>query len=265
MDLTSEVAIAEVSQFAHRSPKLSVVMPVYNERKTIEEILVQVCAVDIDKEIIVVDDGSTDGSRELLEHFSNVPEVALASSRFSNLLRLSQAGRLRIVFQPRNKGKGAALRRGFNEALGDIVIIQDADLELSPSEYSNLIAPIEKGLADVVYGSRFLGKSREDVPLLYYLGNKVLTVASNVITGLKVTDVWTGYKVFRRDLLQQLTLREDRFGFEPEVTARIARSRCRIVEVPVSYASRSRSEGKKIGWKDAVRGIWCTFRYSLFG
>ena len=144
------------------------------------------------------------------------------------------------------------------------MIVQDADLELSPTEYSKLIEPIDLGRADVVYGSRFLDKPRSGVPLLHYLSNKALTLASNILTGLKVTDVWTGYKVFRREVLQQIEIREDRFGFEPEITAKIARGGWRVCEVPVSYAFRSRAQGKKIGWKDAIRGTWCTFRYSFF-
>ena len=144
------------------------------------------------------------------------------------------------------------------------MIIQDADLELDPQEYAKLIEPIERGTADVVYGSRFLERPRASIPLLYLLGNKVLTLTSNLCTGLRLTDVWTGYKVFRREVLQSLELREDRFGFEPEVTARIAKAKYRVFEVPVSYECRSRDEGKKIGWKDAVRGMWCTLRYSLF-
>ena len=230
--------------------RLSVVVPVYNEVATIAEVIRRVQEVGIDKEIIIVDDGSTDGSRLVLERLSAGMD--------------SNETPLRVLFQSKNCGKGAALRRGFQEAQGAIVIIQDADLELDPQEYSKLIQPIESGLADVVYGSRFLGQSHQGVPLVYLMGNKLLTATSNFCTGLHLTDVWTGYKVFRREILQKIELREDRFGFEPEVTAKIAKSGCRVLELPVSYSCRTRADGKKIGWKDAVRGMWCTLRYSLF-
>jgi glycosyltransferase involved in cell wall biosynthesis len=239
-------------------PRLSVVIPVYNEVATIAEVVRRVQEVGIEKEILIVDDGSTDGTRQALER--------LVSDNASRRPR-SSAGwtsDLRVFLQAKNCGKGAALRRGFQEARGDIVIIQDADLELDPQEYSKLIEPIERGAADVVYGSRFLERPRTGIPWLYLLGNKVLTVTSNLCTGMRLTDVWTGYKVFRREALQSLELRENRFGFEPEVTARIAKAKYRVCELPVSYECRSRDEGKKIGWKDAVRGMWCTLRYGLF-
>ncbi|MBZ5612972.1 MAG: glycosyltransferase family 2 protein [Acidobacteriia bacterium] len=240
-------------------PRLSVVIPVYNEVGTIAEVVRRVQDVSIEKEIIIVDDGSTDGTRRVLE---------LLSPDNANQEVPSRAGwtsdNLRILLQSKNCGKGAALRRGFQEARGGIVIIQDADLELDPQEYSKLIEPIERGTADVVYGSRFLEPPRDGIPFLYLLGNKLLTQTSNICTGMRLTDVWTGYKVFRREVLRSLELREDRFGFEPEVTARIAKAGYRVCELPVSYACRSRDEGKKIGWKDAVRGMWCTLRYGLF-
>lgn len=237
-------------------PLLSVVVPAYNEAATIAEVIRRVRDVRIEKEIIVVDDGSNDGTRTILQGLCAQQGAIDPDDMASD--------RLRVLFQDRNRGKGAALRRGFQEARGKIVIIQDGDLELDPQEYSKLISPIEQDEADVVYGSRFLGKSRVEIPLLYLAANKLLTMASNILTGLDLTDVWTGYKVFRREVLQTVDLREDRFGFEPEVTAKIAKACCRVRELPVAYVCRSRADGKKISWKDAVRGMWCTLRYGLF-
>jgi glycosyltransferase involved in cell wall biosynthesis len=241
------------------APRLSVVVPAYNEVRTIAEVVRRVRDVRIEKEIIIVDDGSTDGTRKVLEFLASEPANPEQSSQIA-----SPSDSLRVFFQSQNCGKGAALRRGFEEARGEIVIIQDADLELDPQEYSKLIEPIERGEADVVYGSRFLQRPRAGIPFVYLLGNKLLTQTSNVCTGLRLTDVWTGYKVFRRAVLQNIKLCEDRFGFEPEVTAKLAKAGYRVCEVPVSYERRSRDEGKKIGWKDAVRGMWCTLRYSMF-
>jgi len=245
------------------APKLTVVMPAYNEIATIEEILCRVQAIDIDKEIIVVDDASKDGTRDFLTRLKNHIAAVAGSPSPAHFGRIAKVDNIRIIFQEVNCGKGAALRRGFEEARGEIVVIQDADLELDPQEYPRLVAPIEQGQADVVYGSRFLGRTCDDQPFAYYLGNKVLTVTSNMLTGLGLTDVWTGYKMFRREVIQNIHLRENRFGFEPEVTAKIAKTGCRVREVAVSYTCRSREEGKKIGWKDSVRGLWCTLRYSL--
>jgi len=248
---------------APRAPKLSVVIPVYNERQTIEEVLRRVQAVAIEKEIIVVDDGSTDGTRELLE------EIVKGQSRIiGGIVRADtkpgvEIGNLKIYCQPVNRGKGAALRRGFQEARGEIVVVQDADLEYDPQEYAHLIDPIERGLADVVYGSRFLGGPHRVLLYWHSVANRLLTGASNMLTNLNLTDVWTCYKAFRRPIIQSLTLREDRFGFEPEVTAKIAAIRCRVYEVPISYQGRTYAEGKKIGWKDAVRGLWCVVRYKF--
>jgi glycosyltransferase involved in cell wall biosynthesis len=239
--------------------ELSVVIPAYNEIKTIEEILVRVQAVPIQKQIIVVDDGSTDGTREFLQALA----AEIQASPRSKFGRIPRIDNIRVVFQPRNAGKGAALRRGFKEAEGDIVVIQDADLELNPDEYSKMIVPIRSNSADVVYGSRFRGKSAGNQPFVYFVANKILTVTSNLLTGLHLTDVWTGYKMFRREVLNRFELQEDRFGFEPEMTAKLARAGCRVQEVGVAYECRSREEGKKIGWKDCVRGMWCTGKYSL--
>jgi len=226
-------------------PRLSVVIPVFNERATVLELIGRVQAVPIEKEIIVVDDGSTDGTRALLEE-------------------LARSGAVCVFFQDRNRGKGAALRRGFREARGDFVLMQDADLEYDPQDYPRLLEPLERGAADVVYGSRFLGPPAPGRRAWHTAGNRALTAFSNFLTGLRLTDVWTCYKVFRRDLLLELDLREDRFGFEPEVTARLARRRARLVEVPIGYCGRSFAEGKKIGPRDLFNGLWATLRYSLF-
>jgi glycosyltransferase involved in cell wall biosynthesis len=243
-----------------KGPKVSIVVPVFNERATIEEILRRIQAVDLDKEIIVVDDGSTDGTKEIL--------ATLAARAASNPLRLQReelrASDVRVFFQERNQGKGAALRRGFREARGDIVIVQDADLEYNPQEYLGLIDPIERGVADVVYGSRFQGGPHRVLFFWHSVGNRLLTTISNIFSDLNLTDVWTCYKAFKRELLQGISLREDRFGFEPEVTAKIAKIRCRVYEVPISYEGRTYVEGKKITWKDGLSGIWCILRYSLF-
>jgi glycosyltransferase involved in cell wall biosynthesis len=227
------------------APWLSVVVPVYNERATVEELLKRVRAVAVDKEIVVVDDGSTDGTRELL---LGLP---------------APDGDLRVILTDRNLGKGAALRRGFEAARGEVVLVQDADLEYDPADYAALLAPIERGVADVVYGSRFLGGPHRVLFFWHYLGNRALTTLSNVFTNLNLSDVWTCYKVFRAEVLQQVRLREDRFGFEAEVTAKVARAGWRVYEVPVSYHGRTYAEGKKITWKDGLRGVWCTLRYGL--
>lgn len=229
------------------APRLSIVIPVFNERGTIEEVLARVRAVPIDKEVLVVDDGSTDGTRELLE--------SLGGSL--------RAESVRVFFQARNRGKGAALRRAFGEARGQIVLVQDADLEYDPRDYPALLDPIDRGLADVVYGSRFLGGPHRVLFFWHFVGNRILTTLSNMVTNLNLTDVWVGYKVFRREVLQAIRLREDRFGFEPEVTAKIARRGWRIYEVPVSYAGRTYAEGKKITWRDGVKAIWCIVRYGV--
>jgi glycosyltransferase involved in cell wall biosynthesis len=227
------------------APRFSVVIPVYNERGTIEKLLERVQAVPLDKEIVVVDDGSTDGTRELLA-------------------RLTADGAVRVFLQDENHGKGAALRRGFAEARGAVILIQDADLEYDPGDYPGLLGPIDRNEADVVYGSRFLGGPHRVLLFWHYVGNRLLTTLSNVFTNLNLSDVWTCYKVFRAEVLRDITLREDRFGFEAEVTAKIARGRWRIYEVPISYHGRTYAEGKKITWKDGIRGVWCTVRYGLF-
>jgi len=247
---------------ARRMPELSVVMPVFNELRTIEEILRRVQEVNIDKEIIVVDDGSTDGTAEFLRTLIRQGRKRNAALLPRAAGRLLRTHNLRVLFQNRNQGKGAALRRGFAEARGQIIIIQDADLELDPQDYFSLIEPIKCGSADVVYGSRFQYGMPDGALLRNYIGNRLLTMLSNLFTGQRLSDIWTGYKVFSRDVLRMIQLRENRFGFEPEVTAKIARGGWRVAEVPVAYVARSYVEGKKICLKDGLDGIWCTLRYN---
>lgn len=226
--------------------KISVVMPIYNERKTLREVIHRVLAVPLDLELVCVDDGSTDGSREILSQL------------------LFESPQIRACVQPRNMGKGAALRRGIEEAIGDFIIIQDADLEYDPSEYPILLQPLFEGKADVVYGSRFMGGRPHRVLYFWHsVGNWVLTLLSNVITNLNLTDMETCYKAFRREVIQSIRLEENRFGFEPEVTVKIARRRLRVYEVGISYSGRTYAEGKKIGWKDGVRAVWCLAKYGL--
>jgi glycosyltransferase involved in cell wall biosynthesis len=225
--------------------KLSIIIPVYNEQATLREIYRRVKAVNIEKEIVFIDDGSTDGSREIL--------LSLAD------------GSTRIVLHERNKGKGAALRSGFQHASGDIVIIQDADLEYDPAQYLKLIQPILEGKADVVYGSRFVtGEYRRVLFFWHMVGNKLLTLLSNLFTNLNLSDMETCYKVFGRDVLEKITIEEDRFGVEPEITAKIAKLKLRIYEMGISYSGRTYSEGKKIGWKDGISAVRCILKYNLF-
>lgn len=223
--------------------KLSVVIPVYNEVATIEAVLAAVRAVPLEKEILVVDDGSTDGTRDRLK-------------------QLARAGDFRVIFHDRNRGKGAALRSAFSAVAGDIVVIQDADREYDPAEYPRLIEPILAGQADAVYGSRFFGCSVRGRRWWHVAGNQFLTTLSNFFTGLNLTDMETGHKAFRRNVLQAIRIEEDRFGVEPELTAKLAALGCTILEIPVSYRGRSRAEGKKIGLRDALRAVWCIVKYS---
>ena len=243
--------------------KLSVVMPVYNEMRFIEEILKRVQAVDLEKEIIIIDDYSTDGTREFLQELMKAQQsVNPARLGFSIGVKL-RIDNIKIIFQEKNMGKGAALRRGFKEAQGDVVVIQDADLEYDPQDYHKLLEPIRRGEADVVYGSRFLGGPHRVLFFWHYLGNRFLTLLSNVFTNLSLTDMETCYKMFRQEVLNSIELEQNRFGFEPEVTAKVAKERWRIYEVPISYYGRTYEEGKKINWKDGIKAIWCILRYNL--
>jgi glycosyltransferase involved in cell wall biosynthesis len=232
--------------------KLSVVVPVFNEIKTIEVVLDRVGAAPLPEgvglEIVVVDDASTDGTRAKLEE-------------------LAESGRqpFKLVSHAENRGKGAALRSGFAAAAGDFVLVQDADLEYHPRDYPVLLQPLLEEDADVVFGSRFLGGPHRVLFFWHYQGNRFLTLLSNMFTDLNLSDMETGYKVFRKEVLDKLTLHSNRFAIEPEMTAKVAKLRLRIFEVPISYAGRTYAEGKKIGWKDGVAAVWAILRYNLFG
>ena len=227
--------------------KLSIVVPVYNEKHTIDQILERIRKTPYEKEVIIVDDCSTDGTRETLRQIETSGRIASA----------------RFFYHPVNQGKGAALRTGIAAATGDIVIVQDADLEYDPAQYGVLTEPIESGLADVVYGSRFLSGPHRVLFFWHSLGNRVLTLLSNMLTDLNLTDMETGYKAFRREVFSKISLEENRFGFEPEVTAKVAKLRCRVYEVPISYFGRDYTEGKKITWKDGVAALYFIVKYNL--
>lgn len=226
--------------------KLSVIIPVYNEKNTIEEIIHRVLNVEIglEKEIIVVDDCSQDGTREILEEL-NHPNI-------------------KVYFQSKNQGKGAALQTGFSKAEGDIILIQDADLEYDPREYPILLEPILDGRADAVYGSRFLGGPHRVLFFWHYIGNRFLTTFSNMLSNLNLTDMETCYKAFKKDTLKKITIKSKRFGFEPEITTKLAKLKCRIYEVPISYSGRDYNEGKKIGWKDGIAAFFHIIRFKFF-
>ena len=236
-----------MNQAKYNNIKLSVIIPVYNELSTLEELVVHVQnAPGPEKEIILIDDFSTDGTRELIKEKIE-PKVA------------------KVIYQQKNFGKGFALKTGFAAATGDIVLVQDADLEYDPKQYPELIEPIISDKADVVYGSRFMGGGPHRVVYFWhYLGNRMLTLLSNMFTNLNLTDMETCYKIFRREIIQSIDIKEKRFGVEPEMTAKIAKKKIRIYEMGITYYGRTYSEGKKIGWKDGMKAIWCIVRYNLF-
>lgn len=224
--------------------KLSIVVPIYNEENTLQIILERILDQPMEKEVILVDDGSTDRTREILASLDH-PDI-------------------RVILQPENQGKGAALRAGFAKATGDIVLIQDADLEYDPKEYAALIQPIEDGVADVVYGARFLGGPHRVLYFWHYVGNKLLTLLTNVLFNVNLNDMETCYKVFRREALEGVEIQSNRFGFEPEITAKMVKSRQRIYEIPISYFGRTYEEGKKITWRDGLTALYTLFRFRLF-
>jgi glycosyltransferase involved in cell wall biosynthesis len=226
--------------------RLTVVIPVYNERATLRAVVERVVAVPLALEVLCVDDGSQDGSREILAELqSQYPQVS-------------------VILQPHNMGKGAALRRGIQEAKGDFVVIQDADLEYDPADYPLLLDPLVQGKADVVYGSRFLGAAPHRVLYFWHsVGNRILTLLSNCLTNINLTDMETCYKVFRREVIQSIPIEQNRFGFEPEITVKVAKRHLRIYEVGISYWGRTYEEGKKIGWKDGVQAVWCLLKYAI--
>jgi glycosyltransferase involved in cell wall biosynthesis len=222
-------------------------MPVYNEASTLEQAIRRVRSIRFPKEIIAIDDGSSDGSREILKRLEH---------------EAGQDGDFKVIFQPVNQGKGAAIRSGLGHVSGDVVIIQDADLEYDPRDYTILLEPILAGHADVVYGTRFSGGGPHRVLFFWHsIGNRILTLFSNALTNLNLTDMEVGYKVFRAEVIKGLKLESNRFGFEPEITMKIAKRGCRVYEVPISYHGRTYAEGKKITWKDGVAALYCLIRY----
>jgi glycosyltransferase involved in cell wall biosynthesis len=259
-----EAATPEAAMRARSQLTLSVIIAAYNERPFIEEILFRIQSVGLAHEVVIVDDGSRDGTREWLAEMHRRQQAGETEAEILEGEERLNLGPLRFLFQEQNQGKGAALRRGFSEASGDILLVQDADLEYDPRDYPKLLEPIQDGRADVVYGSRFLGGPQRVHFFWHYIGNKFLTLLSDMLTNLKITDMETCYKVFRREVIGSMQLRSNRFGFEPEVTARVAKGRWRVYEVPISYAGRSYEEGKKITWKDGVTTLFAILRYRFF-
>ncbi|HMO12888.1 MAG TPA: glycosyltransferase family 2 protein [Pirellulaceae bacterium] len=254
LDCLNDLLQSEIESYSKSEPepgfvwpkdfKLSVVIPIYNERHTVTRVLCRVAALPVPKEIIIVDDCSTDGTSDVLRQFEGIPN-------------------LNLVFKQKNAGKGAALRTGFSHVSGDIVIVQDADLEYDPRDIPALLLPILRGEADIVYGSRFIDPKTKGLSLIHRFGNRLLTMASNAFSGLKLTDMETCYKAITREALQCVELAQNRFGVEPEITAKLARRGFRFVEVPISYKARGYAEGKKIGIKDLVKAIYCIGRYGV--
>ena len=243
--------------------KLSVIIPVFNEKNTVSQILKQVqksrLPGRITKEIIVVDDASTDGTVNILKKLASTPSSSPSTPSSSR-----RRGSIKIFYQKQNQGKGAAIRRGLEEVTGDVIIVQDADLEYNPQEYSSLLEPILEGKADVVYGSRFAGGQPHRVHLFWHMvGNKLLTLLSNALTNLNLTDMETCYKMFTKEVADKLDIQENRFGFEPEITAKIAKLNYSVYEVGISYSGRTYEEGKKISWQDGLHTLWCILKYNF--
>jgi glycosyltransferase involved in cell wall biosynthesis len=244
--------------------KLSVIIPVFNERNTLMELVLRVQATTLAYEIVIVDDASTDGTRALLQELDLQKSEGQRETCVEGLRVKLRLDNLRLFFQEQNQGKGAALRRGFQQATGDVLLVQDADLEYDPKDYAKLLEPILDGRADVVYGSRFLGGPQRVHFFWHYVGNKFLTLLSDMFTNLNLTDMETCYKVFRREVIEGIQLKSNRFGFEPEVTVKIAKGKWRVYEVPISYSGRSYEEGKKITWRDGFVALYSIVRYRFF-